>query len=138
MSVSVCVDSCVAFKWFAPAEEPGLEEALALLRAHRDGEMALVAPSIMRVEVTNSLRYSGCGLEALQGAIQDLSRFHIEFVEPDDDTLSHAAALALEHGLSICDALFLAVAIERECVLISADRKAFGCIAPSVCKIRLL
>ncbi|PKQ37250.1 MAG: hypothetical protein CVT59_08405 [Actinobacteria bacterium HGW-Actinobacteria-1] len=138
MSVSVCVDSCVAFKWFAPADEPGLEEALALLRAHRDGEIALVAPSLLRAEVTNSLRYSGCGLDALQGAVQDLTRFHIEFVEPDDGILSHAAALALEHGISVYDAIFLAVAIQRKCALVSADRKAFGRITPSVCEIKLL
>ncbi|PKQ20127.1 MAG: hypothetical protein CVT66_06590 [Actinobacteria bacterium HGW-Actinobacteria-6] len=138
MTTCVCVDTSVAFKWFAPADEPGLDEALALLRAHRDGEIALLAPSIMRVEVTNALRYSGCSAEALRGVIEDLTRFHIDFVEPDDGILSHAAELALEHGLSVYDALFLAVAIERGCVLISADRKAFGRIAASVCEIRLL
>lgn len=138
MTTCVCVDSSVAFKWFAPDEEPGLAEALDLLRAHRDGEIALLAPSIMRVEVTNALRYSGCGLEALQGAVEDLTQVHIEFVEPDDDVLSHAAGLALEHGLSVYDAMFLAVAIERTCVLVTADRKAFGRIAASVCEISLL
>ncbi|TDB39628.1 MAG: PIN domain-containing protein [Actinobacteria bacterium] len=138
MTASVCVDSCVAFKWFAPAEEPGLGDALGLLHAHRDGEIALVAPSIMRVEVANALRYSGCGIEILQGAIQDLTRFHIEYVEPDDGILSRAGGLALEHGLSVYDAMFLALAIEREGVLVSADRKAFGRIPASVCEIRLL
>jgi predicted nucleic acid-binding protein len=138
VTVAVCVDTSVAFKWFAPAEEPGLDEALGLLRAHRGNEIAMLAPSIMRVEVVNALRYSGCGVEDLSGAIEDLTRFHIEFVEADDDVLSAAGQLALDHGLSVYDALFLAVAIERDGVLVTADRKAFGRLPASLCEIRLL
>ncbi len=138
MTAAVCVDTSVAYKWFAPAEESGVDEAMALLRSHRDNEVALLAPSIMRVEVVNALRYAGCGADELRGVTNDLTRFHIEFVEADDDTLSHAGELALEHGLSVYDALFLAAAIERDCVLVTADRKAFGRLPASLCEIRLL
>ncbi|KAF0208384.1 MAG: hypothetical protein FD171_867 [Actinobacteria bacterium] len=138
MTGSVCVDTSVAFKWFSPAEEPGVDEALKLLRSHRDNEIALLAPSIMRVEVANALRYSGCGAPDLREAIQDLTRFHIEFVELSDCTLAHAGELAIEHRLSVYDATFLALAIERECVLVTADRKAFGRLPTSLCEIRLL
>lgn len=138
MTRTYCVDSSVAFKWFAPAEEPGLEEALEILRSHRDNEVALLAPAIMRIEVANALRYSGYAAEDLRGAVEDLTQFHIEFVDADDAVLSHAGELALEYGLSVYDALFLAVAIERDCVLITADRKAFGSLPASLCEIRLL
>lgn len=138
MSVAVCVDTSVAYKWFSPAEEPGLAAAMDLLRAHRDGEVDLLAPSLMRIELLNALRYAGCSAEDLAGAANDLTRFHLEFVEADDAVLSRAGEMALDHELSVYDAVFLAVAIERECVLVSADRKAFGRLPASLCEIRLL
>jgi len=138
VSVAVCVDTSVAYKWFAPAEEPGLDEAMDLLRAHRDGEVDLLAPSLMRIELLNALRYAGYCAEDLAGAVHDLTRFHIEFVDASDDVLSHAGLLALDHKLSVYDALFLAMAIERDCVLVTADRKAFGRLPASLCEIRLL
>lgn len=138
MSVAVCVDTSVAYKWFSPAEEPGLDAAMDLLRAHRDGEVELLAPSLMRIELLNALRYAGCPAEDLAGAASDLTRFHLEFVDADDMTLSRAGELAVEYDLSVYDAVFLAVAIERECVLVTADRKAFGRLPASLCEIRLL
>jgi predicted nucleic acid-binding protein len=135
--VTACVvDSSVAFKWFA--EEPGSETAGELLRSHRDEETALTAPALLRIELANALRYAGLATDELRTALGTLSRFHLDLVEPDDELLASACRLALDHGLTVYDALFLALAVDRRCPLVTADRKAFGKIPASVCEIRLL
>lgn len=131
------VDSSVAYKWFDRGEPAG-EKALALLLAHRDESIRLVAPSILRFEVANGLRYAGLSSDDLLGVVADLSDFQVEMVDPDDATLGHACALAIEHGLSVYDASFLALAIARACPFVTADRKAFVRIPASVCEVRLL
>ena len=54
----VVVDSSVAFKWLSVTGEQGVEEAVAFLDSHENGELLLVAPDILHVELTNALRNS--------------------------------------------------------------------------------
>lgn len=134
----VIVDSSVAYKWLSPDEEGGVEQAFSILWSHRSGEVTLVAPPILYVELANSLRYSKHVAEddtvALIGALDELG---IELVESTPSRLVAATRLSHRHHVSIYDALFLALAEELDCPLITADRKAFAGI-DSPAEIRLL
>lgn len=133
----VIVDSSVAYKWY-DQREAGSAAALALLSAHRNESIQLVAPALLRIEVANSLRYAGLSAEALRDGVTELARFHLTLVDPDDECLVHACALALDQDMSVYDALFLALAVERGCPLVTADRKAFGKIPAAVCEVRFV
>jgi predicted nucleic acid-binding protein len=130
------VDSSVAFKWLAPHPEEGADAAWELLGAHARGELVLIAPALLPFEVTNALRYSGLGQGSLLRAVRALSEVDLSLVVPDGDLLEAASRIALVHDLTVYDASFAALAAERGCELVTADRQAFaGCDA---CRVRLV
>ncbi len=131
------VDTSVAFKWFLECGEEFVEEAYAVLDEQIEGRVSLAAPASMPVELANALRYSKHDRDDVLAALEDLDLTHVELFEPTSQRLHAAAELAYRHGLSIYDALFLALAEELACPLVTADRRAFAGIETGV-EIRLL
>ncbi|TAN22559.1 MAG: PIN domain-containing protein [Acidobacteria bacterium] len=58
-----------------------------------------------------------------------------ELVEPDVDT---AFRLALQRQISLWDAIYLALALERRCDLITADRRLYRTLAPHYPFVKML
>jgi len=137
MSTQVVVDSCVAYKWFYKDNEAGLEEAEELLQSHLDGTRIISAPTILPVEITNTLLSSGLPLEQSDEILDLLDSARLHLYCTGTGQLQRASALARKHRLAIYDALFLTLAEELRCPLITADRKAFARIDTEV-EIRLI
>ena len=133
----VVIDTSVAFKWFVGYGETGLDGAGSLLRAHREGELELIAPSTITVEVANALRYllprPGDALDFLH----ELESVRLRLYDTTPSLVRLATTRALETGMAVYDALFLALAEQRECPLVTADLKAFASIRSPI-EIRLL
>ncbi len=130
------VDSSVAYRWFDAAGEESLGEAAELLRRHAIGEIQLIAPPIMPYEVLNALRCAGLSSERLRLAAEALAEADISLLGCDATTLGTAARIAVESGMTVYDASFVALAKVRNCELVTADRKAFSSI--DECTVRLL
>jgi len=128
----VVVDTSVAFKWFVAYGETGLTEAARLLKSHRTGEITLIAPSIIVVELANSLRYLTPDAEAAMGFIDDFDSAGVQLFDTGPNLVRSAVVRAREAEIGVYDALFLALAEQRHCMLASADRKAFGDIKTSI------
>jgi predicted nucleic acid-binding protein len=138
MTNPVVVDSSVAYKWLCQREEDHIDEAFALLLEHRSGTCALAAPATLYVELANALRTSRHFDETRVLAVIDgIGDLGIELVASTPERLVAAAKLAFRHRLSIYDSLFLQLAEELGCPLVTADRKAFAGIDTPV-EIRLL
>ena len=137
MSIQVVVDSCVAYKWFYKENEVGLEEAEELLQSHLDGTRIISAPTILPVEIANTLLSSGLPLEQTDEILDLLESARLHLYYTGTRQLQRASALAREHRLAVYDALFLALAEELDCPFITADRKAFAGIDTPV-EIRLI
>jgi predicted nucleic acid-binding protein len=132
------VDSSVAYKWLSHVDEDHVEEALSLLAEHRAGVLLLVAPSLLHVELANALVGSRhVSQEAALEIIEGLEALHVELIPGTPARLRAAALLSYHHQLSIYDALFLQLAEELDCPLVTADRKAFAGV-DSPAEIRLL
>ncbi|MGB4594103.1 MAG: type II toxin-antitoxin system VapC family toxin [Coriobacteriia bacterium] len=137
MSIQIVVDSCVAYKWFYRDDEPGLEAADALLQAHLDGHIILAAPTTLPVELCNTLRYSRLPEDQVLEILDLIDAANIMLYFTSNDRLKGATTLALRHNLPVYDALFLQLAEELECPLVTADSRAFAGIDTPV-EIRLL
>jgi predicted nucleic acid-binding protein len=138
VSAPAVVDSSVAYKWLQPLGEDHVVEAIDLLRQHLAGAVILVAPSVFSIEVANALRWKRrLSSSEVVELISDLETFDVRLFDVTYQRLTMAIDLAYRHNLAIYDALFLQLAEELDCPLITADRRAFAGIDSPV-EIRLL
>lgn len=133
----VVVDSSVAFKWLHPFGEDNVDAATELLDAFETGDVVLAAPASLHVELANSLRYTRLDELAVVTLLEELAGFGIELVTATPGRLAAAVRLSYLHRMSVYDALFLQLAEELACPLVTADRRAFANVETPV-EIRLL
>jgi predicted nucleic acid-binding protein len=135
------LDTSVAVKWFA--NEGGTEQTKAdqLLDALGRGECILKAPELLLFEVANALMISH---KFPSGRVMDslafLRKLKIEVELLNWSTLMKAVEIASACHATIYDSYFLALALETDSVLITADevflRKARH--LPKIVSLRLL
>src|ERR1700757_4036901 len=114
------VDASVAVKWLLP--EPGTEQALSLLETNT----ILYAPDLMYIEVANVLWKRIQNKEiTVDHAIRRLSVLSLTNIitYPTRELMVAAIKLAAEHNHSVYDCVYLMVAIELNCLMITADIK---------------
>ena len=114
------VDASVAVMWFVP--EPSSEAAAALL----DSADELVAPDYVRIEVASALlkalRRGAIDRADADEALAVLSEGAVRTL-PAAERCAEALAIAREHGGSLYDALYVAVARELEGRVITQDSR---------------
>jgi predicted nucleic acid-binding protein len=118
MTDRLVIDTSVALKWFL--EEPDSGAADALLT----GELELLAPDFLLLEVANGLRRQQRGGAISQAdvahAIADLPRAFADLL-PARSLVEPALKLSQQFDHSVYDCLFLAMAQMRGAPLITAD-----------------
>jgi len=116
----VVVDASVVVKWFTREEQRG--EALSLRRSHVDGGLTLTAPTLLVYEVVNALRYNpSLTAEDQERAAAALFLMGIEFEPPTPGGMAGAVELADRYDITIYDAAYLSMAIQRDITLVTAD-----------------
>jgi predicted nucleic acid-binding protein len=135
------LDTSVAVKWFA--KEGGTEQTNAdrLLDALGQGECVLKAPELLFFEVANALMISHKfpSVKVME-SLEFLRKLKVEVMVLRWSTFAKAVEIASTCGATIYDSYFLALAIESDSVLITADevflRKARHW--PKIVSLRLL
>lgn len=121
--MTLLVDTSVLLKWFHEDGESEVEQARALLRAHRAGQERLLVLDLAAYELGNVL-LRPLGLPALVIAAQ--VRLLLTLCGPllhmRPSWLDAAADLGERHGLTYYDASWAAAAQALQCPLVSADR----------------
>jgi len=115
----VVVDASVAVKWFLP--EPHAPAARRVFKGRR----TLLAPDLIWVEVGNALwkrvQRDELAGEAAWHILRDFRRFPLQ-TSSAKTLLEPAWALAVQCRMSVYDGLYLALAVSRNCNLVTADR----------------
>jgi predicted nucleic acid-binding protein len=116
----VVVDASVAAKWFLPEELS--TEARRLLAA----EYELLAPDLLWAEIGNVLwkkhRRREIDHPTALALFRDFSRVPMEF-HSTERWGAAALELAIQHGVTVYDGLYLALAAGTGCRLVTADRR---------------
>jgi predicted nucleic acid-binding protein len=130
------LDSSVAVKWVLAEQDT--DKALRLRDAYRNGLHELIAPDWFVLEVMNVL-----GKAAARKTITRAAAIQNEGLILQDSPAFHASRplapaafrLALQHQRAVYDCLYLALALQEKCELITADnalvrqlQPVYGCL----------
>jgi len=122
--VKVVIDASIAIKWVL--SEPGTPHALSLLRAFEGGDTDLLAPGLLLTEAGSALSKRARRRELTAAQAHEAFRL-LEARRPllADDSLYWRSALDLSvrHQMSFWDCMYLALAIEHRCDLVTADAR---------------
>ena len=128
------VDSSVAMKWFVP--EVLSDRALRLL----DGTFELFAPDLLMPECGNvvwkKVTRGQLNADEARAVLRGLGRAPLRIVG-SPGLLETALEIAVAFQRSVYDSLYVALAMARECVLITADHRlakalAAGPLGPNI------
>ncbi|MGQ9556127.1 MAG: type II toxin-antitoxin system VapC family toxin [Anaerolineae bacterium] len=118
-------DASVAVKWFVP--EIHAVAARRLLREDAD----LLAPDLIWAEVGNVLwrkwRERELTSEAVQGILADFRRFPLH-IHASESLYEMAWPVAQGSGRTFYDSLYLALAMDAGCPLVTADRRFYNAL----------
>jgi predicted nucleic acid-binding protein len=136
---TLVVDASVALKWILPEE--GHQEARRILESYQDEQLDLVAPHLLVSEVGNVLwkrvRRGDLDPPQAQRCFEELLR-NCPILLDSAAVHRSAVQLAIAHGQTVYDCLYLAWALEQRCDLVTADAKFSRALGPAFPCIRLL
>ena len=118
------IDASVAAKWFLfdAGDESGIEAATDVLVALRSGQVQAVQPVHWMLEVAAVMARRQP--ERNEAALALLDALDVP-VADDLEVLLRAARLAADLDAHLFDTLYHAVALSREALLVTADRRYF-------------
>lgn len=118
----VVLDASVVVKWFSFEEYS--DKALRLMEMYEEGDVNLLAPSLLPYEVVNALRYNpGFGIEDVKEAFSALEGLQIRLYPLQKDLIDRAIELAFIYGLTVYDSSYIAVAEISGSTLYTSDEE---------------
>lgn len=124
MPETFVLDCSVAAKWVLP--EPDGAPAVRLFERYEAGEISLIAPDLLLVEVASLLskrhRRKQISVEQAREAFGFMTNAAPKLFEAGP-RLHRALDLSLRYQMSLWDCVYLALALERDCPFLTADRR---------------
>jgi len=119
-------DASVIIKWFIRLKENDRKQALVIKKQMLEGKFILAAPDLLFYEVINVLTIKRMVRKtSLDRMIKLLFQYPFEIIWPSGELFESAAKLAKRFDLTIYDAVYLALAQELDCPLVTADNKLY-------------
>jgi len=130
---TLVLDASVAIKWAMPsAREPLTDESLRLLRRYVDSQIDFIVPDVFWAEIGNVLwkgtrqhRWSQVEAEAVAA---DMRARDFATV-PSVTLLPEALRIAFAYDRSVYDCLYVALAVQSNRELITADERLANALA---------
>lgn len=137
----IVVDASVAVKWFLP--ESGSAEAARLLEP---GRQSIVGPDLLGVEVAATLVRGANMVKANRNDAESaLAKFKamaqsgaVQLRRTVSEQIERAARLAITLGHPLKDCVYLVLAMDLACPLITADARFAGRVRATYREVRLL
>jgi len=121
------LDASVAVKWYLPAaQEPLSSEAFLLLRDYKSARLDLLVPDLFFAEFANILwktaSHGRCDAKTPDFAIREILRAKFRTV-PSSSLVEDAIQLARLYKRSVYDCLYIALAIQANTQVVTADER---------------
>ncbi len=116
----VVLDTSVVAKLFL--KEEWSDRTLKLKDRHIEGEMEIVAPSLLKYELINALRSKHFTRSEIKDALEVIKDYGFVVVDPEDSVFDDMAELVSEYRVSAYDAAFVAMARNLDAKLCTADQ----------------
>ena len=118
----VIIDTSVVIKWFV--QEENSDKALKIFEKIKKNSLKIVLPQIIKLELINALLLgNNYTQEGAIKALSDVNDLRPEWVIFDSLLARQVIKIVSEHKIAAYDALFLALAEDRQISLITADQK---------------
>ena len=118
----IVVDASVVVKWFL--EEEFSREALRIRDDYVMRKVSIAVPSLLEYEVLNALKYSGVySRDELREAGVALNKYGFKVYELEGRFKELTVELAVEEGVTVYDASYVALARMLEAPLYTADEE---------------
>jgi predicted nucleic acid-binding protein len=120
------VDTSVVVKWFSTAGEADLNWALQLRQEIFEGNCQVFIPDLALYELGNALRFNpNFSAADVIAAMHSLIDMNLIIRPVESKILSMAIQSAFQYEVTLYDAYFLALAVETDFRLITADYKFY-------------
>ena len=122
----VVLDASVVLKWFRTEDEQHVEEAHELRGQFESGELVVIVPRLLTLEVLNvAARRWAWEERALVDLVATLRKLRFEVGDPEPELVARWAA----RGLTAYDAVYVALAEEEGIDLVTDDDLIVGVAA---------
>lgn len=126
------IDSSVAVKWFVV--ETYSAEAQKILGEYQNGSISFLAPDLINAEFGNIIwkkhTFQGLAASDAQSIVNEFRALHFTFT-PTATLLEDAYKLAVKHGRTVYDSLYLALSLREGCQFVTADEKFINAVGSS-------
>lgn len=119
----VIIDASVVYKWFAE-NEPHHQLAIELLQKYLLGNEQISVPDLLLYEITNAWSTkTRLGIKQVEQNLHKLETFGLSLITVSFPLLHQASHIAMAYQVSVYDAVYVAIAQDNDCGLITADAK---------------
>lgn len=133
------LDASVAGKWLLPEADSG--KARGLFERWNKGQLELIAPALLVAEIASMLwKRAARRLIPASEAIrlfQEFSELGLALA-PIETLAGEALELSITHRHPFYDCLYIALAVQNRCGLLTADERLFRSFHPQLPHLRLL
>lgn len=121
----VIVDTSVAYKWFINEEPKEITlAARAVLKQFLKGKEKILCPDLILYELGNILAYKHKLREIdISNIWNKLSKINLLTVNPTPDFMKKCIDFSLKYHVTVYDASYAVLALEKNCTLFTADSK---------------
>jgi len=122
------VDASVVVKWFV--EEENSSKAIEIRDKYVNAELKLIAPEILLFEVLNALFYKKLFSETeMKSVCEALQAYSIELYPLEGDYCYKTIEIAFKNRITIYDAAYVALAVEKDAFVYTADERLKNMLA---------
>lgn len=134
--ITLVIDASVVLKWLGLFQHEGLAaKANNLLDQWRQGSLSLLAPDLIWIEVANAhwraARQNRFTPNDARASLASLHGHRLPTV-PSEPFMDRALEIALLHGRTAYDSLYVALAENSQSILVTADEKLANAVAANL------